>query len=349
MRVISAILSYLVCLGWMMAAHAGDRMMPPQCFSAQELAAVAGEKSVRRGDRSFDGVQLSREIVPIKPIAADRRGAIRRVDMPNGEKLIALTLDLCEQTGEVAGYDGAIFDYLRREGVKATIFVGGKWMRSHQMRATQLVLDPLFELANHSDTHRNLRLLDTKALRSQILGPQHTFAALRFAAAARQCVMSHDDQEARDAPGQMTLFRFPFGACNQPALDAVNDAGLLAIQWDVSTGDPAPTQSASAIARAMISRVRPGSIIIAHANGRGWNTAAALPIAIPKLKAMGYRFVTVSELLRIGTPVISKTCYDFKPGDTDRYDFMFSAKKTFNQPVTAGSKAVRRVKPVKRT
>lgn len=349
MRWVSAVVGLFAALSWTTTVYAGETSLPPQCFSAQELAAIAGEKIVRRGDRSFDTVQLAREIAPVKAISAERRGVIRRVDLPNGEKLIALTLDLCEQTAEVAGYDGAIFDYLRRQGVKATVFVGGKWMRSHQMRATQLVLDPLFELANHSDTHRNLRLLDTKALRSQILGPQHTFAALRFAAAARQCVMSHNDDNARDAPGQMTLFRFPFGACSKPALDAVNDAGLLAIQWDVSTGDPAPTQSASAIARAMVTRARPGSIIIAHANGRGWNTAAALPLAIPKLKAMGYRFVTVSELLRLGTPVMAQTCYDSKPGDTDRYDFLFAAKKSINQSVTTRSKAVRRVKSVKRT
>ena len=66
--------------------------------------------------------------------------------------------------------------------------------------------------------------------------------------------------------------------------------------------------------------------MISHANGRGWNTAAALPLAIPKLKAMGYTFVTVSELLARGKPVITETCYDTHPGDTDRYDFLGSMK-----------------------
>ncbi len=103
-------------------------------------------------------------------------------------------------------------------------------------------------------------------------------------------------------------------------MTAVNDAGLLAIQWDVSTGDPAPSQSAAAIVRAMTRNARPGSIIIGHANGRGWHTAEALPIAIPALKAQGYEFVTVSELLAAGKPVIAESCYDSKPGDTDRYD-----------------------------
>ena len=58
-------------------------------------------------------------------------GVIRRVVLPDKRKLIALTFDLCEQPGEVAGYDGAIVDYLRKEHIKATFFAGGKWLRSH--------------------------------------------------------------------------------------------------------------------------------------------------------------------------------------------------------------------------
>ena len=72
---------------------------------------------------------------------------------------------------------------------------------------------------------------------------------------------------------------------------------------------------------------RPGSIIIAHANGRGYHTAAALPLAIPKLKALGYEFVTVSELLAAGRPVVASTCYDSRPGDTDRYDRLLQVSR----------------------
>ncbi|NJM55239.1 MAG: GNAT family N-acetyltransferase [Verrucomicrobiae bacterium] len=59
---------------------------------------------------------------------------------------------------------------------------------------------------------------------------------------------------------------------------------------------------------------------MAHANGRGFNTAAGLPAAIKALRAKGYEFVTVSELLAAGKPVIVSSCYNSKAGDTDRYD-----------------------------
>jgi len=65
--------------------------------------------------------------------------------------------------------------------------------------------------------------------------------------------------------------------------------------------------------------VQPGSIVLFHASGRGWHTDGALPGIIAALKARGYEFVTVSQLLAAGEPVMSATCYDSRPGDTDRW------------------------------
>ena len=72
----------------------------------------------------------------------------------------------------------------------------------------------------------------------------------------------------------------------------------------------------------MFSADCPGSIIVGHANGRGWHTAAALPLLISKLRTMGYGFVTVSKLIARGKPEIAASCYNSHPGDTDRYDFL---------------------------
>lgn len=294
-----------------------------QCVVPAELGARPGEKSPVKGNRAFDRPEPERPLAASQPVPAALRGAIRRVDLPKGKKLIALTLDLCEQTGEVSGYDGAIFDYLRSERVKATLFTGGKWMRSHEPRARQLIADPLFEMANHGWSHRNLRLVQGAELNREILGPQRAYEAIRAGLVQDQCL---SPEAMKRVPPRIGLYRFPFGACNQASLDAVNDAGLLAIQWDLSTGDPSPSTSAKAIAETMVRNVKPGSIIIAHANGRGYNTAAALPLAIPRLKALGYEFVTVTELLAAGRPVVTQTCYDSRPGDTDRYDNLFAVR-----------------------
>ena len=116
----------------------------------------------------------------------------------------------------------------------------------------------------------------------------------------------------------MNLIRFPFGTCNAKALAAVADAGLLAIQWDVVTGDPDPHRSATAIANTILARVHPGAIVVAHANGRGRNTAAALAIALPKLKGRGYNFVTVSELIKPASLSSPQAAYLDRPSSKAR-------------------------------
>lgn len=339
LRVFPAVLA--LCVASALAAGAAHAAGSANtCFTPAELAARPGERNPVKGNRAFDRSDAPFNLAPIEPVPDNLRGAIRRVELPKGSrKLIALTFDLCEQPGEIAGYDGAVFDYLRANGIKATFFSGGKWIRSHDERARQILTDPLFEFANHSWSHRNLRLLQGADLKLEIEGPQRAYEALRAKVATSQCVARSPDLLSA-MPPRMRLFRFPFGACNAESLKAVNDAGLIAIQWDLPTGDPSPTQTAVTIAGVMVRQAKPGAIVINHANGRGYHTAEALPLAIPKLKAAGYEFVTVSELIAAGKPVIEQRCYDTHPGDTDRYDAWFRkpAAATAAAPQTAQKK-----------
>jgi peptidoglycan/xylan/chitin deacetylase (PgdA/CDA1 family) len=322
---------------WLAAAAplaAGDGGLRAACFAPVELTARDGEKLPHKRQYAFDKPAPARTLAPFTPVPQPLRGAIRRVSLPAGSpKLIALTFDMCEQPGEIAGYDGAIVDYLRANGIKATFFIGGKWLRSHSERSRQLISDPLFEVASHAEAHRNLRLLQKGALEEEIAGPQRAYEALREELHGSQCVAQHAALAAR-IPSRLSLFRFPYGACNAQALAAVNDAGLLAIQWNLSSGDPSPAQSPRAIARALL-RATPGAIVVMHANGRGHHTAQALPMALPQLRAKGFKFVTVSELLAAGTPEVVASCYDSKPGDTDRYDMPFLAQ----HPVAKAARA----------
>lgn len=294
-----------------------------QCWTPQALAARPEEKAPRKKIHDFDTLVSTRKLAPFASVPQDLRGSIRRVALPPGKKLLALTFDLCEQPGEVAGYDGAIVDYLRANNIKATFFAGGKWLASHEERALQLMADPLFEIGSHGWAHRNARGLDPGSLAREIEGPQRAYEGLREQLGALQC----QRPRAQDSgPARIKLFRFPYGACDAPAMAAVNGAGLLAIQWDAATADPSPAQSAGAIAAVML-RAKPGSIVIGHANGRGFHTAEALPLAIPKLQAAGFEFVTVSELLAAGKPVIAGTCYNARPGDTDHFGKLFASAR----------------------
>jgi peptidoglycan/xylan/chitin deacetylase (PgdA/CDA1 family) len=311
--------------------RAADGVEAKACWASEALAGKPNEKAITRGERHFDKAPPGGDLAAYSPIPAGLGGAIRRVTLPKGRNLIALTFDLCEQPGEIAGYDGEIVDYLRQNAIRATFFAGGKWMRSHGERARQLISDPLFEVGNHSEAHRNLRLLKGAALADEIEAPQRAYEVARGELTAARCVREAKSVFA-SAPPRMSLFRFPYGACNADAMAAVNGHGLLAIQWDVSTGDPSPAQTAHAIADAMVRGAKPGSIIIAHANGRGYHTAEALPLAIAKLRAKGFEFVTVSELLAAGTPEIASSCYDSRPGDTDKYDRLQLSRRLSPEP-----------------
>ena len=195
------------------------------------------------------GPALTGETRALLPEASALPGSIRSVVPRDGQKLIALTFDLCEMAGERAGYDANIVNYLRQHGVKATFYAGGKWMRSHPEKTLQ------------------------------------------------------------------------FGTCTAENLHLLEKLKLPAVQWSIVTGDPSPGQGAAAIASAVLSQAKPGAIVIAHANGKGWHTAEALPLFIPPLQQQGYRFVTVGELLRSASQVeTSNLCYELKPGDNARYD-----------------------------
>lgn len=295
-----------------------------RCWSADELKAKPREEFSRRGSVRVKPSALLRSTIHSTPELPPSKihGTIRRVKLPNGLKLVAITFDLCEASYEVAGYDGRVIDYLRANKIKATLFVGGKWLDSHSERAQQLIADPLFELGSHGWSHRNLRKIYGKQLSSEISAVQGAYQRAYKALENRACMnptllggLPPEIKRAR----MMNLFRFPYGTCHEQALKAVQDQGQLAIQWDVVTGDPAIGQSARRIAAIIQQRVKPGSIIIAHANGRGKNTAKALPLIIPKLLAEGYKFVTVSELLAAGEPEIAQSCYENRPGDNLHY------------------------------
>ena len=129
-----------------------------------------------------------------------------------------------------------------------------------------------------------------------------------------------DSRALNDIPKLPLTFRFPYGTCCEPALRVTAAHGLPAIQWNIVTADSVKSQTAEKIARIILTRVQPGSIIIMHANGKGIHTARALPLCVPQLLHQGYQFVTVTELLQAGPAFSTATCYEEKPNDTLRYD-----------------------------
>ena len=121
----------------------------------------------------------------------------------------------------------------------------------------------------------------------------------------------------------------------------------LRFRWDLPPGDPAKAQSADAIRKGVAAGAKSGSIIVMHANGRGWHTAEALPHVIEELRKRGFEFATVGELLAKGEPIIAESCYELKPGDNVKYDKLFPVERPADTPRPAGKEGAAEAKPDK--
>jgi peptidoglycan/xylan/chitin deacetylase (PgdA/CDA1 family) len=288
-------------------------------WTPEALQGNAGDEKIhwlRKPDFSPPALTQPNEVLsPLKP---DYLNSIRRVNLPKDKKWVALTFDLCERADEVAGYDRGVINALRDKKVKATFYAGGKWMQSHPEQTMQLMADKNFEIGNHGWTHGNLRVLQGEKMRQQIVWTQAEYESIRGVLQDKATSAGLDALMAR-VPRQPATLRFPFGTCSPESLQTTNALGLSAIQWDVVSGDPAITVQPSQI----VNETRAGSIVIFHANGRGRGTAAALPRIVDDLRAKGFEFVTVSELLAAGTIEAVDECYELKRGDNVDYDAQY--------------------------
>lgn len=204
----------------------------------------------------------------------ERNGVIRSV--PVHSRLIALTFDACE-AGKRAGYDARLIAVLEREKVRATLFLGGKWMEHHALAARSLGASGLFEIGSHSYSHPHFPRLSVSAMTLELA--KTNAIALRLT--------GHTP----------VLFRPPYGEVDARTVAAARRLGMRTVLWSIVTGDPDRHVSARQIVSIVLSRAKPGAIVIMHMNGRGWHSAEALPSVIAGLRKKGYRFATVSEML----------------------------------------------------
>ena len=194
---------------------------------------------------------------------------------------VALTFDLCPVRNNV-GYDAALVEYLKTHNVPATFFISGRWAERHDREMQGLRTVSTFELGTHGDVHAHLPLL-TDADQRQEIARAVARVQGRFGVAA-------------------PLFRPPYGEYNDMTVQIVKTLGLQFILWDVVSGDPDPTLAASDILTRVSRRIRPGSIVVFHANGKGKHTQEVLQALTESvLPRKQLRPMTVSQLLACRT------------------------------------------------
>jgi peptidoglycan-N-acetylglucosamine deacetylase len=183
----------------------------------------------------------------------------------------------------------AIVNWLVAHNVRARIFMAGAIADSAATDAGRQVLaiiqahEDLFDLGNHSYTHRDFRLLSASDIRSELT---RTEASL-----GRYCSQS-----------PRPIFRPPYGGYNSSVLTAVGAAGYSrTILWEIDTIDwrpivndpPGPT--ATQIVSKVVGNAQNGSIVLLHLGG--CETLKALPGVVTGLQARGLTPVTIGTMI----------------------------------------------------
>jgi peptidoglycan/xylan/chitin deacetylase (PgdA/CDA1 family) len=182
--------------------------------------------------------------------------------------------------------------------------------------------DPRFECANHAWTHANMAVAPEEFRLRQVQWTSAQFELLRDELDRRLA--------GRGLPpaglGPLRLFRLPYGRGGAEVARFLNGPGLAVIQWDV-VGEGG-SGSAQARAQAIAEAVRPGSIVLLHANAMPRDTAEVLRRLLPLLARKGYATATVGELLAAGRAETVGEGYFSFPGDNAQYDGMFAGYGT---------------------
>lgn len=192
---------------------------------------------------------------------------------PGDARRVALTFD----DGPHPQWTPRVLSALEAEDVPATFFCLGRNVRDHGALHRESV--GRHELANHTFDHPDLGRHDWAGCLDQINRTSRLM-----------------EQAYGSTP---TLFRAPYGHLGGAALLAAGEAGLTTVMWSAQAREDLVAAHPDRIVDDIASQVRPGSIVLAHDTGSEDRliTIDRLRAIIGRLRADGYSFVTVSQLL----------------------------------------------------
>lgn len=189
------------------------------------------------------------------------------------EKIVALTFD-----DGPSIYTDDIINVLKTKDIPATFFLIGKEMEQYPEETKKLIVAG-FEIGNHSYSHTRMIFKSPRYITDEI---EKTNTLIK-----------------KSTTQDEILFRPPYGKKLIFLPLYLKSQNIKTITWDI---DPLTALGSNAtdqeIATYVITHTKPGSIILLHPwYGKQNNPRESISIIVDSLKASGYRFVTVSQLL----------------------------------------------------
>ncbi|MCL2068834.1 MAG: polysaccharide deacetylase family protein [Oscillospiraceae bacterium] len=209
--------------------------------------------------------------IPRNFVQTSRRGEKKLpvYSVETNEKKIALGINCAWGDEDIP----VLLEILERYGVRASFFVTGEFARKFP-GAIQAIDEAGHEIGSHSNTHVDLTRLGREAITEQIREGNRAITGITGKA--------------------VLLFRTPSGAYNNLVIETIENEGMIPIQWDADSidyRDPTPAE----MHRRIMDKLRPGSITLFHAGAK--NTPGVLPQIIGAVRAEGYEFAVVGELI----------------------------------------------------
>jgi len=223
---------------------------------------------------SMESTGAGMAVQPEAPVPGRKRpGLFNSVN--TSRKIVALTFD----DGPHGKLTPQLLDLLKRENVRATFFVLGSLVAANPQIVQRMATEG-HEVANHTWDHPRLPSLSAEKLEHQIRDTTEIIE--------------------KNTGSKVTIMRPTYGLYNEGVKNKLlNDFGLDMILWSVDPNDW-KKPGADAVARRLVNGAHPGAILLAHDIHPG--TIAAMPQTIAQLKAKGYTFATVSELIAMDEP-----------------------------------------------
>jgi peptidoglycan-N-acetylglucosamine deacetylase len=254
------------------------------CFLLSLIALPAGAQLPKS-----DPLQVTvRKALPVDDVPVLPDISAVPLTLPEGRKSVYNRCETTEPVIAITFDDGPdpvltprLLDMLKERQIKATFFLVGRNVAAFPAVVKRMVEEG-HEVANHSWSHPLLTGLGQDGVESQL---RRTHDAI-----VKACgVEPH-------------LYRPPYGAIGISQRARIEKSfGYSAILWDVDPLDWKKPRSAQKVYDSVLTLTKPGSIILCHDIHE--TTIAAMPAVLNDLKARGYVFATVTQLIAYTTPV----------------------------------------------
>ena len=186
-------------------------------------------------------------------------------------KYVAITID------DGYAFQPEMLDLLVQYDARCTTFILGSWASGNKSALKKMDAAG-FEICNHTWDHKLLTKLSDSQIESEMMRTQKVISAV--------------------TGNQAPYMRPPGGATNSRVKSVVAELGYKQVMWNRSFGDSGRGATTKKLYENVVTAnggVKPGDIILCHWGSKA--TYKAMKKILPELKAQGYEFVTVSELI----------------------------------------------------